>query len=141
MKVRALNHARGPESSLDLRMSQFLFTKLWCWSVWPQAIRGPSSPGAALTVNPSMCTTPKCWAMGTWLLLMSIPSTVESTSAGPPPLEPATTPLLQPTSQFKVQSALTRHWFPDFHSPACSLYSIGHVQSTSCLSKQLFAVC
>lgn len=102
-KVRTIDPAKGPESSLVLRTSQRLSTRLWCWNAWPRGIPRPSSPGAAQTVKPLTCTTPRSWATETWLSPMSVPSTVGSTSAGPRPPEPATTPSLRPTSQFKVR--------------------------------------
>lgn len=114
-KVRTIDPGKGPESSLVLRTSQRLSTRLWCWNAWPRGIPRPSSPGAAQTVKPLTCTTPRSWATETWLSPMSVPSTVGSTSAGPRPPEPATTPSLRPTSQFKVRKLCASS-----HSPANS---------------------
>lgn len=117
-KVPTINPGKGPESWPVLRTPRRLSTRLWCWNAWPRGTPHPSSPGAAQTVNPLTSTTPRCWATETWSSPTWLPSTAGSTSAGPRPREPATTPSPRPISRFKVETILEKLLRTPSYSPA-----------------------
>lgn len=75
---------RGRASSPAHRTFQCPCTRTPSWSAWPQAIPGPSSPGAERTASLLMFTTPKCWETGTSLSPTSSPSMEGSICAEPP---------------------------------------------------------